>query len=89
MAVQQVTTFQEALEVVESLPESQQENLIDIIRHRLIERNRELLAENIQTARAEYARGEIKKGTVNDLMRELRSGNTKRETQQEDDILLI
>ena len=76
MAGQQVTTFQEVIDVVESLPEYQQENLIDIIRHRLIERKRDLLAENIQTAREEYARGEIKKGTVDDLMRELQDENT-------------
>jgi hypothetical protein len=31
----QAVTFQEALEIVESLSEYQQENLLDIIRHRL------------------------------------------------------
>ena len=43
MATQQVATFQEALEMVESLPE----------------------------ARAEYARGEVTQGTVENLMKEL------------------
>jgi hypothetical protein len=71
MDSQQTMIFQKALDVVESLPEYQQENLIDIIRHRLIEHRRELLAENIREARKEYARGEVKKGTVDDLMREL------------------
>ena len=51
---------------------------------KFIEGNRELLAENIQTARAEYARGEIKRGTVDDLMRALQHEHTKSETQQED-----
>jgi hypothetical protein len=64
-------TFQEALDVVESLPTHQQEDLIDILRRRLIEHRRESLAENIRKARREYARGEVKKGTVNDLMKEL------------------
>ena len=62
-------TFQEAIEIIESLPEYQQEDLIDIIRHRLTEQRRQQLASNIKEARAEYARGEIKKGTVDDLMR--------------------
>ena len=65
------TTFQEALDVIESLPEYQQEDLIDIIRRRLIEQRRDSLAESINEGRKEYDRGEVNKGKVNDLMREL------------------
>ena len=64
-------TFQEALEIVESLPDHQQDNLIDIIRKRRIERRREALLENIKESQAEYARGECRTGTVEDLMREI------------------
>ena len=64
-------TFQKALDIVESLPEYQQEDLVDIIRRRLIEQRRERLADSIREAREEYARGEVKKGTVDDLMKEL------------------
>ncbi|MEW6619666.1 MAG: hypothetical protein AB1422_10100 [bacterium] len=71
MSSQSATILQEALDVVESLPEYQQENLIDIIRHRLIDQRRELLAKNIREAREEYARGEVKSGSVDDLMKEL------------------
>ena len=67
----QTTTFQKALDVVESLPEYQQENLVEIIRHRLIEYRQEVLAENIREAKKEYSRGEVKRGTVDALMREL------------------
>jgi len=67
----QTVTFQKALDVVESLPEYQQENLVEIIRHRLIEYRREVLAGNIREAKEEYSRGEVKKGTVDDLMMEL------------------
>ena len=70
ISTRQNITFQEALEIIESLPEYQQEDLVDIIRHRLTEQRRQLLASNIKEARAEYARGEIKTGTVNDLMKE-------------------
>ena len=64
-------TFQEALDIVESLPEHQQEDLVDIIRRRLIEQRRDRLADSIRGAREEYARGEVKKGSVDDLMKEL------------------
>ena len=64
-------TFQKALDIVESLPEYQQEDLVDIIRRRLIEQRRDRLANSIREAREEYARGEVKRGTVDDLMKEL------------------
>lgn len=71
MSGQESVTFQEALEIIESLPEYQQEDLIKIIRQRLLEYKRDLLAKNIGEAREEYARGEVKKGSVDDLMKEL------------------
>ncbi|MCD6386249.1 hypothetical protein J7M23_10795 [Candidatus Sumerlaeota bacterium] len=71
MANRKSVTFQEALEIIESLPPNQQENLINIIQHRIIEYRRELLAKSIREAREEYARGEIRKGSVDDLMKEL------------------
>jgi hypothetical protein len=71
MSSRQIVTFQEALDIVESLPEYQQEDLINIIQRRRLERRRELLAERIKEARAEYARGEVTHGTVDDLMKEL------------------
>jgi len=71
MPVRQTVTFQEALEIVESLPEGQQDDLVDIIQRRRTEHRRELLAESIQQGRAEYARGEISRGSVDDLIKEL------------------
>lgn len=69
----QIVTFQEALDVVESLPEYQQEDLINIMQRRRLERRRELLTERIKEARAEYARGDVQQGAVDDLMNELRA----------------
>ena len=71
MSSQQTVTFQEALDIVESLPEYQQEDLMNIIQRRRLERRRELLAESIKEARAEYARGEVTRGTVDELMQEI------------------
>jgi hypothetical protein len=64
-------TFQEALEIVESLPDYQQDDLIDIIRKRRLDRRREALLENIKEAQAEYERGECRTGSAEDLMREI------------------
>ena len=71
MSRQQNVTFQEALDIIESLPEYQQKDLIDIIQHRLIEHGRDLIAENIKEAKEAYAKGEVKKGSVDELMKEL------------------
>jgi hypothetical protein len=64
-------TFQKVLEIIESLPEEQRESLIEIVKHRLIEERRDRLAQTIKEARAEYRQGRVKKGTVDDLMRDL------------------
>jgi len=64
-------TFQEALEIIEEFPESQREDLINIVRQRIIEQRRELLAKSVEEAKAEYSKGEIKKGTVSDLMKDI------------------
>lgn len=64
-------TFNEALEVVESLPEEQRASLIEIVKNRLIEERRDMLAKNIKEAKREFTRGSVKRGTVDDLMRDL------------------
>jgi hypothetical protein len=64
-------TFQEALEIVESLPEEQRESLMDIVKRRLIEARRDRLAQNIKEAREEYKRGKTRKGSIADLMNEI------------------
>lgn len=65
------TTFDEALDIIESFPEEQRESMVEIIKHRLIEERRERLAQTVKEAREEYARGEVRRGTVDDLMREI------------------
>ncbi len=66
-----VKTLQEALDIIESLPENQQEDLINILKKRLIERKREILASTIKDAREEYDMGKIKKGSVDDLLKDI------------------
>jgi len=71
MSSRRKVTFQDVLDMIESLPEEQQENLIAIIRRRLIEHKREVLAERINEAREEYRLGKVRRGTVDDLMNEI------------------
>ena len=71
MSSQSAITLQDALDAVESLPEALQEDLIHIIQRRHEERRRDALAETLKAARSEYARGEVRRGTVDDLMQEL------------------
>jgi hypothetical protein len=66
-----MVTFQAVLELVETLPESQQEDLVNLIRQRLLTHRRQLLEQRISEARGEFARGEVRTGTAADLLTEL------------------
>lgn len=63
--------FQELIETIEALPVDDQESLIEIIRQRLIQRRRTELAAEVVEARNAYQRGEVRRGTVADLMEDL------------------
>jgi len=64
-------TFDEALDIIESFSEEQRESIVEIVKRRLIEERREQLAQTIKESREEYARGEVRRGTVDDLIREI------------------
>ena len=64
-------TFDEALEIIESFPEEQKESIIEIVKRRLTEERRERFAQTVKEAREEYARGEVRRGTIDDLMLEI------------------
>jgi hypothetical protein len=59
------------LDIIESFPEEQRESIIEIAKRRLIEEKRERLVQTVKEAREEYARGEVRQGTVDDLIREI------------------
>jgi len=65
------TTFDEALDIIESFSEEQRESIVEIVKRRLTEERREQLAQTIKESREEYARGEVRRGTVDDLVREV------------------
>jgi hypothetical protein len=68
---EKISTLQQALHVVEALDPEEQAILVDVISKRLsLERRNELLKEVVQ-ARDDYQQGNVKRGSVADLMGEL------------------
>lgn len=72
MAVE-TSTLQTAIEVVEQLSEEDQAYLIDIIYRRLVEKRREELVQEVAEARESYRIGQVRRGTIDELMAELES----------------
>ena len=56
-----------------SLPETQQEHLVEIVQRRLVEARRSELSASVREARADYRTGRVRKGTPADLLKELRA----------------
>ena len=71
MEKMQVSQLQQALEAVESLPPDDQETLIDLVRHRLIERRRAEIAQNADETLQAVRDGLAEYGSVEDLKRDL------------------
>ena len=69
--MKQTAVFDQVLDAADALPIQQQEDLVRILKSRMIDQKRESLAQSVREARAEYARGEVEKGSVADLMRDL------------------
>ena len=67
-----VSRLDQVLESIEDLSVDEQETLIDLIRHRLAERRRSEIAANIAQAQVEYQTAEVFRGTVTQIMDELR-----------------
>ena len=66
------SSFQELIESVESLPLDDQQMLLDIINMRIIERRREELVADMEESLEAYRKGEVRIGTVDDLLRDTR-----------------
>ena len=65
------TTFAQALELIEHLSLEEQDALLEIVQHRMIERRRSEIATNAQATVQAYREGRASYGTVDDLRREL------------------
>ncbi len=67
----QSLSFQDLIDAIESLPLDDQSMLVEIINKRIIERRREELVAEVKEACEAFSRGEVKRGTVKDLMKDL------------------
>lgn len=65
------SSFQELIESVEALPLYDQQMLLDIINMRIIERRRDVLVNDMEESLEAYKKGEVRIGTVDDLLRDL------------------
>ena len=68
---ERTSAFQIALETVDRLTLEEQEMLLEIAHHRFVEQRRADLAREIAAAHEAYQRGEVQRGTMEDLMAEL------------------
>lgn len=71
--MQAALPFREVLEAVDALSLEEQEELMDVVRRRLIERRRLDLTSEIAEAEAEYDSGKCETRTPGELMREILS----------------
>jgi hypothetical protein len=67
------SSLQAAIEVVEQLSDEDQAHLLDIIYRRLVEKRRDHLVRDVKEAREQYAAGQIRRGSIDDLLAELDS----------------
>jgi hypothetical protein len=65
------TSFNDILETIDLLSKEQQQTLIDIIQKRLLTQKCEMLLSNIEIAKQEFAFGNVRSGSVDDLLKEL------------------
>ena len=65
-------SFQELIESVEALSIEDREMLVGIISKRIIEQRREDLVADLEESLEAYRRGEVRIGTVDDLMKDLK-----------------
>jgi len=68
---QQTLSFGETLEAIEQLSCEEQEELLDIVRKRIAERNRARLIAEIHEADREFAAGECSVATPEEIMKEI------------------
>ena len=68
----QSLSFQDLIDAVESMPLEDQSMKVEQINKRIIEKHRAELVARVQEARDDFKRGEVKSGTFEDLMKDLK-----------------
>jgi len=67
----QTIQFSQILEMIDYLSFDEQDDLINIVKHRQIEKRREQIAQNISQARQDYQNGNVFRGDVDSIIAEL------------------
>lgn len=70
-----VETFAEIVDAADKLTVDEQESLINILRRRIAERNRQRVAREVAEARNQHESGQSSSATVADIMKEIRDGS--------------
>lgn len=63
--------FQELIDAVESLPLEDRSLLVEIVNKRIIEKRRAELVSEVMASRDAFRQGNVKRGSVDDLMKDL------------------
>ena len=67
----QTATFNEVLELIDQLTLAEREDLLNIVRHRTVEERRDEIAQNIIQSKQEYAKGNVFRGGIDEVLAEL------------------
>jgi len=67
----QTAQFSQILEMIDYLSFDEQDDLINIVKHRQIEKRREQIAQNISQARQDYQNDNVFRGNVDAIIAEL------------------
>ena len=64
-------SFDHILELIDALSQDEQDDLINIVHHRQAQRRRDEMANNIAKSHEEYHKGQVFRGTVDEIIAEL------------------
>lgn len=68
-----MTSFAQTVDVFEALPVDQQEDVLEVLQHRLAERRRADLIATVKQSRKEFAAGKCKPASVAAIMRRIKA----------------
>jgi len=68
-----MSSFAQTLDVLESLPLDEQEDVLEVLQRRLAERRRAELIATVKQSRKEFAAGKCKPATVAAIMRQVKA----------------
>lgn len=71
LRMKKTSRLDSVLEAVEMLQPDEQEYVAEVLAKRLAERRREELARDVRASRRDYAAGKVRRGTAEDVMRDL------------------